>query len=214
MADDARSDDDDAAGDPDSRRRTIVLGVLFVVTLLVVTLVYFEPWSPLFDDDGDRVLPNGLTVDAEQAMRDAAKHDDEGSDPLEATGLVELSRGAFSGRSGQTVDAGDAVVYEGADGTRMVRIEGLDMTNGPALHVKLSTAPIDALSVEFGYDTVDLGPLVYNVGDSTYPIPPDVDVSNYRSVTIWCDDYDVNYAVAPIALRPPDTAPATTEAPA
>lgn len=197
------------------RRSLLVLSAIVGGALALLALLYLQPWSGLLGEDDDTVLPGGLTVEAERAMRQAAETDREGSDPIGLDGVVELSRGPFSGRSGQVVEAGELVVLGGPNGERLVRIEGLDMTNGPDLHVELSTAPPDALTPEFGFERVDLGELVYNVGDSTYTVPAEFDVANYRSVTIWCQRYDVNYAVAPISLQeppPPDTTPSTTEA--
>jgi hypothetical protein len=47
---------------------------------------------------------------------------------------------------------------------------------------------------------VDLGDLKGNIGSSNYPIPPDVDVAELSSVTVWCARFAVSFAAA--ALEP------------
>jgi hypothetical protein len=43
---------------------------------------------------------------------------------------------------------------------------------------------------------VDLGRLKGNRGDQNYPVPADVDLGRYRSVTIWCDRFNVSFGAA------------------
>jgi hypothetical protein len=43
---------------------------------------------------------------------------------------------------------------------------------------------------------VELGKLKGNRGDQVYPIAADVDLSAYRSVTIWCKRFSVSFGAA------------------
>ena len=43
---------------------------------------------------------------------------------------------------------------------------------------------------------VDLGGLKGNIGDQNYEIPADVDLSQYQSVVIWCDRFNVAFGAA------------------
>jgi hypothetical protein len=43
---------------------------------------------------------------------------------------------------------------------------------------------------------VDLGPLKGNKGSQNYPLPADLDLTRYRSVTIWCARFHVSFGAA------------------
>jgi hypothetical protein len=38
-----------------------------------------------------------------------------------------------------------------------------------------------------------------NIGDQNYALPADVDIDRYRTVTIWCRRFSVNFGSAPLA---------------
>jgi len=38
-----------------------------------------------------------------------------------------------------------------------------------------------------------------NIGDQNYDIPSTVDLEKYRTVTIWCKRFGVNFGSAPLA---------------
>ena len=43
---------------------------------------------------------------------------------------------------------------------------------------------------------VDLGGLKGNIGNQLYPIPDTANLAVLRSVTIWCDRFDVSFGAA------------------
>ena len=93
--------------------------------------------------------------------------------------------------------SGQATIYATADGANLLRLEDLDVTNGPALHVILSPHEDPDRSEEVkteGY--VDLGDLKGNRGNQNYPIPAGVDVSVIKSVVIYCKPFAVVFSVA------------------
>jgi hypothetical protein len=45
---------------------------------------------------------------------------------------------------------------------------------------------------------VALGPIKGNKGDQNYEIPPDVDLDRYKTVTVWCKRFSVNFGSAPL----------------
>ena len=87
----------------------------------------------------------------------------------------------------------------GPDGSHLLRLEDLDVTNGPDLHVILSPDPNpkkrDTVKIP-GY--VDLGKLKGNKGNQHRPIPADVDVTIQGSVVIYCAPFHVIFSVAPL----------------
>lgn len=117
--------------------------------------------------------------------------------PATAAGQ-ELSGGRFHSVAHET--KGSATIYGLADGKRVLRFTGFETSNGPDVRVYLVAAG-DAND----NDTVkragflDLGALKGNIGDQNYDIPADADLSKYRSVTVWCRRFGVNFATAPLA---------------
>lgn len=95
---------------------------------------------------------------------------------------------------------GLATIYQLPDGERVLRFNDFKTLNGPALFVYLFAADDarDNATVErAGF--VSLGPLKGNVGDQNYNLPPDLDLTKYRAISIWCRRFGVNFATAPLA---------------
>ena len=107
--------------------------------------------------------------------------------------------------SGQFVDidrahrgSGDATIYELPDGSRVLRFDNFEVTNGPDLHVLLATGAGPTGRDDLG-DTVDLGPLKGNVGSQNYEIPADVDLSDIQSIVIYCVPFHVVFSTATLS---------------
>jgi hypothetical protein len=45
---------------------------------------------------------------------------------------------------------------------------------------------------------IDLGSIKGNIGDQNYVLGPDVDLSKYRAVSVWCKRFSVNFGTAPL----------------
>ena len=75
------------------------------------------------------------------------------------------------GRQGSRARAVQRQAGRDAAGSRFVRLENLDTSNGPDLFVYLSTNPPDGPEGRFDDDYVNLGRLQGNVGSSNYLIP-------------------------------------------
>ncbi len=113
------------------------------------------------------------------------------------TGAVTLAMGEFRGL--EHASSGIALVLELPDGSRFLRLENLDTSNGPDLRVYLS----DALASDDWYvyddgEFLDLGGLKGNMGSSNYEIPGGVDLSRFESAVVWCRRFSVGFAVAPL----------------
>jgi hypothetical protein len=46
---------------------------------------------------------------------------------------------------------------------------------------------------------VDLGTIKGNIGDQNYALGSDLDLSKYRTVSIWCKRFAVNFGAAPLS---------------
>lgn len=117
--------------------------------------------------------------------------------PAAQAGPVKLKSGNFRDADSFHRGSGQATIYRGPDGSRLLRLENLSVTNGPQLHVILSPHqnPESRGDVkQQGY--VDLGRLKGNKGNQNYPIPDDVDVDAQMSVTIYCVPFSVIFSVA------------------
>lgn len=112
-------------------------------------------------------------------------------------GPVEVGRGGF--RSLEHKTSGSAIAYAAPDGSRLLRLEDFDTSNGPDLRVILSSAPASDDWRIWGNDYVELARLKGNVGSQNYEIPADVDLSRYGRVVIWCFRFKVGFGVADIS---------------
>jgi hypothetical protein len=155
-------------GRPWWRRRLVWAATLVLVAVAVFVLVWFQPQKLIVDDH----------------IREAAPTGD----------VTELARGQFISREHGTT--GVAIVLQLADGRRVLRLEDLDTSNGPALYVYLSQNPADGDDSAFDDVAIDLGGLKGNIGDQNYDVPADADLRALRTVVIWCDRFDVAFGTA------------------
>ena len=95
---------------------------------------------------------------------------------------------------------GDVFLIELEDGSRIIRFENLDVSNGPDLRVILSRSGLvddrDAYHLDGFYD---LGELKGNQGNQNYEIPDDVDLSEYLTVAIFCLRFNYTFNAATIS---------------
>jgi hypothetical protein len=168
-----------------------------------LALYWFAPWNLFVDRRVDEALP-GATAQAPVATGPAATG--HAADPTAppagqgAGGPVTLARGGFTSLEHATT--GTALVLELEDGTRFLRLEDLETSNGPDLRVVLTDQPLsDDWDVWDDGELVDLGALKGNIGNSNYEIPANVDLADLETAVIWCRRFSVGFAVAP--LDPP-----------
>lgn len=95
---------------------------------------------------------------------------------------------------------GTATIYELVDGRRVLRFSDFETSNGPDVQVYLVAAADsnDSDTVRKS-DFVHVAALKGNTGDQNYDLPAGVDLAKYRSVTIWCRRFAVNFGTAPLA---------------
>jgi zona occludens toxin (predicted ATPase) len=116
---------------------------------------------------------------------------------LPDTSPATLARGRFHSNAHETV--GTATVLDLGAGRRVLRLTGFRTSNGPDVRVVLVAAADvtdDATAPRVGY--VEVGKLRGTRGDQNYEVPASVDLARYRTVTIWCERFDVNFGSAPL----------------
>jgi Electron transfer DM13 len=79
------------------------------------------------------------------------------------------------------------------DGSDILRLENLQVTNGPDLYVYLAT---DKSASDF----VSLGKLKANNGNQNYDIPTETDLTKYDTVLVWCRPFSVLFGSAELAF--------------
>ena len=85
------------------------------------------------------------------------------------------------------------------DGTRYLAIgEDFQSDRGPALQVILHKSDTVGLQIEEG-DYVSLGELQSFNGAQRYVIPEAIDLTQYQSVAVWCEEFNATFGYAPLA---------------
>jgi hypothetical protein len=138
-------------------------------------------------------------LDAARGMPDTAKVEAK-DDMMKPGAPVALAAGAFRDVDSIHKGSGDAGLYRLADGNHVLRLEDLDVTNGPDLHVFLVRHPGPASSsdvTEGNY--VDLGTLKGNIGNQNYAIAAGTDLAGFTSIVVWCKAFGVLFSAAPLA---------------
>ena len=190
------------------RWSTIGLGVALVLAVPVLWLAWWLG-SPLFidkvaDEDfpltANATIPDNVTrAEAETTMETAAKIEAPMSEPM-TTGMssaeaVSLISGDFRDADRFHKGSGRATIYRLEDDSHVLRLEDLNVTNGPDLRVLLM---VDPEGGDKGQGYLDLGKLKGNIGNQNYPIPDDADVSRYHAVMIYCQPFHVVFSTAPL----------------
>jgi hypothetical protein len=146
----------------------------------------------------EETMPEEVKATATAAMEDAMTEPDkvmEEAMPDDMASMTILVQGNFYDIAHQGM--GTATVYHLADGSNILRLEDFEVLNGPELHVYLT--PVDPVPDSIGVElagAIDLGLLKGNIGDQNYELPPDLDITQYKSVVIWCQPFRVPFNAA------------------
>jgi hypothetical protein len=110
---------------------------------------------------------------------------------------IALSTGSFTAAEKPTTGTA-RIVQEG--GQRYVELDSAFSTSnqGPDLHVLLDTTTTPPTAYPAQNSSVNLGKLQNYSGAQRYAIPANVDVSQYKSVVIWCEMANATFGYAPL----------------
>jgi len=138
-------------------------------------------------------------LEAARGMPDKAMTDSK--DAMTAPGAPVLLRtGAFRDADRLHKGSGSAGIYQLANGDHVLRLENLNVTNGPDLRVYAVRHPGPEASSDVTEENyIDLGALKGNVGNQNYTIPTGTDVGPLASVVVWCRAFGVLFSTAPLA---------------
>ncbi len=189
------------------RQSPLLMGAIVVVGILGIAAAWWLG-SPLFINTRvDEAFPIVATqvVNASPTQVATAVASAEVVNPP-ATAMaadpqpLAVSAGKFRDGDSFHKGSGDAALYPLEDGSFILRFENFNVTNGPDLHVYLAknADPVTTDDVNnSGY--LDLGSLKGNQGAQNYTIPAGTDISQYKSVVIYCQPFHVVFSVAPLA---------------
>ncbi len=115
----------------------------------------------------------------------------------EVTGPVAVATGALMDADDFHKGSGQVTVYRLEDGTHVLRLEDIQVTNGPKLHVIVAPAyGIANREALQGAGYIDLGSLKGNIGSQNYDFPADYQVPEELTVVIYCVPFQVIFATA------------------
>ncbi|MCY3799450.1 MAG: DM13 domain-containing protein [Chloroflexi bacterium] len=200
--------------------------LLTLVALVAAAVWTFPVWRGYFRGLGENDAFPGLALDlqddflalaadkreallelharnAEMAMdmvliaisgRQAAPLDESAGDALQ--GARALMSGDFQELDALHWGAGKATIYELTDSTRILRFEDFSSARGGDVRVYLARDPQPLSALQLGDDFLDLGRLKGNVGDQSYFLPTDHDLSAYKSAVVFCRQFNMSITVA------------------
>jgi len=156
---------------------------LLAVAVVIIGWALFRPELLFVNQTVSESFPGGIP--AERAMADA---------------VVELAAGTFHSNAHET--KGTATIYGLGGGRRILRFTDFETSNGPDVNIYLVAASDvneDGVVKEAGF--VTLGPIKGNKGEQNYEIPSGVDLGTYKTVTVWCKRFSVNFGSAPLSAK-------------
>ena len=149
--------------------------------------------------DADRESTEATTTPTtEEPPPEQDRQQEEPSTP-QHRGPVALAAGALMDGDSFHKGSGRVVLYRLEDGSHLVRLEDIEVTNGPDLHVLLT--PVHGVEGRddlhaAGY--IDLGSLKGNIGSQNYEVPPDYEIPPELTLVIYCVPFHVVFATAPL----------------
>src|SRR6266851_152606 len=168
-------------------RWQVLFGVAVVGGLaLAVGIAYFQPQKLFINQRVNEAIPAATSAPGQAPQ----------ASPVAGSETV-LSRSNLQSLEHQS--SGTVLLIQLVGGGRILRLENLATSNGPDLRVYLSTTPASADWHGYDRDYVDLGALKGNLGNQNYALPDSVDIARYRSAVIWCRQFKVGFAVAPLS---------------
>jgi len=181
-------------------RAAAIAAAAVAVVVTAVALPLFQPWRLFTDKVVDEAVPGAVPISTPSSSTTPPTVS---AQPPKTVPRPEvLLTGQLITHEHET--SGKVAVLALADGTRVLRIENLDTSDGPNLKVWLTDAEV--VEGRAGWHVFDdgryrdLGSLKGNHGNQNYAIPADVKLEDFRSVAIWCDRFNVSFGAA--ALKP------------
>ncbi len=163
----------------------------------------FEKFMAMTEEEKINAAKNMTVEEKDMIMRTAAEQDTTINETMTST--MDSSKnteqnenknilvGDFMGVNDGIHNAeGKAKILTLSDGSQIIRLEDFRSTNGPDVHLYLSTN-------KQASDFIDLGRLKANIGNQNYQIPVNTDYNKYKYVLIWCQPFSVLFGSAQLS---------------
>jgi hypothetical protein len=177
------------------RKLMLVTGILLML-VAAAGAYWFEPWklftSTTVNDSPPVIFASGA---APTAPPDGT-----------APSAILVAQGEMISHEHTTTGTVQLVKLE--DGSHQIIIRSLSTSDGPDLRVWLTDQSV--LEGAQGWRVfddgayVELGPLKGNKGTLVYDVPAETDVTQFRSVAIWCKRFSVSFGAAEFYIQPID----------
>lgn len=189
------------------------------VVVAAIALPLFQPWRLVTDKVVDEALPGAVPISTTSSSTtpptiSAAPKQPTPQPTSKPTSKPTSQPVPRSGPQTKVLLTGKLISHEHStsgtvavlalpDGSRILRIENLDTSDGPDLKVWLSDAKV--VAGKAGWHVFDdgryrkLGDLKGNHGNQNYAIPEDIQLGDFRSAVIWCDRFNVSFGAAALA---------------
>lgn len=179
-------------------KKTLMPVAILGAIALVAGAYVFQPWKLFIDTEVQETVPS-----IQQTPESKTEPSDTETAVQESTNIepIVLAEGSLISHEYET--SGTVKILQLADGSRVLRFEDLDTSDGPKVEVWLTDAPVlagrDGWRVFDDGDYKTLGALKGNEGNQNYPIPADLDLSGFSSVSLWCVTFSVSFGAAELA---------------
>ena len=185
-------------------RPWVIIVLTAGLVAVAVGLYWFQPWKLWVNETVQEELPPAAAAQPSEPAQVPVPVPSTSAAPApqeKPAGPALLATGELISHEHAT--SGSVRILRAADGSLVLRLENLDTSNGPDLRVWVTDAPVlpgkDGWGVFDDGKYVSAGKLKGNKGSQNYALPSDVDPTNYRSVSIWCDRFDVSFGAAQLA---------------
>lgn len=154
----------------------------------------FEKFMTMTEDEKINAAKKMTKKEKDMIMRTAAEQ----NTTIDETITMNINQSIPNrGLIGNFIGVGDGIhkaeglakILTLSNGSQILRLEDFRSTNGPDVHLYLST---DKQASDF----IDLGRLKANIGNQNYQIPLDTDFNKYKYVLIWCQPFSVLFGSA------------------
>ncbi len=184
-----------------ARRHPARTAAVAVIALAIGVPSAWYLGSPLFVRTSlNEPAPVARPVDAPSAAptTGASVRPDASAGPAATASTAQLAEprtGTFTGADDFHFGSGTATLIESSPGAWTVRFEDFSVRNGPDLYVYVSTDP-------GGYadGAISIGTLRATDGNFNMDLPAGVVPDGAASIVIWCKQFTVQFAVAPLGV--------------
>jgi len=186
-----------------NRKNLMTLGIGFIVIVVIpIGWWLLSPlWTTVEVNESFPTVPAPVSTEVSVPIAvEPTLSTEVQAEPTEAveasdSNMSMLAQGSFYDVA--HVGSGLASIYQLEDGSHILRLDDFQVENGPDLYVYL--VPLDSVPNTSGSEiagSVSLGKLKGNIGDQNYEVPADLDLSQFKSVVIWCQAFAVPFSAA------------------